>query len=81
MFPFPFSAEIGNLNINFIRELSSKAHFKGNIMYIKNQIGTIPLKLLVFHFCRRGGGVICSCSNYTTPRKPEKGDFNGMVPI
>ena len=37
-------------NVNFIRECSSRAHFKGNFMQIKNQIGTIPLKSLVSPF-------------------------------
>ena len=82
MFPFPFQITTGNgngnWNINFIGELSSRAHFKGNFMLIKNQIGTIPLKSLVSHFWE---GVICSCSNYTSSRNPKTSDSRGMVPI
>ena len=37
-------------NVNFIGECSSMAHFKGNFIQIKNQIGTIPLKSIVSHF-------------------------------
>ena len=34
-------------NVNLVRELSSRAHFKDNFMLIKNWIGTMPLKFLV----------------------------------
>ena len=50
LFPFPVVIGNGNGNINFIRELTSRAHFIGNSMKIKNQIGTMPLKSLVSHF-------------------------------
>ena len=35
-------------NVKFIVETSSSAHFKDNFILIKDWIGTIPLKLLVF---------------------------------
>ena len=34
-------------DVKFVRDISSRAHFKGNFMLIKNWIGTMPQKCLV----------------------------------
>ena len=56
-------------NVNFVRELSSRAHFKDSFMLIKNWIGTIPLKFIVSLL--QGG------SYYKT----KTSNLRGIVPI
>ena len=44
-------------NVKIVGKVSSRAHFKDNLMLIKNWIGTMSLKLLVF-VLKRGVGYI-----------------------
>ena len=52
-------------NVNFVVERSSRAYFIDIIMLIKNQIGTMALKSLVFIL--RGGGILKEAL-HRTPR-------------
>ena len=66
-------------NVNFVREPSSSAHFIDNFMLIKNWIGTMLLKLLVYVLkgrVRWTAGFIL-----TPPYKAETINFRGIVSI
>ena len=67
----------GNGNINFIGELSSRAHFKGNFMQIKNQIGTMPLKSFVSGL--RMGGWGYNWNGYKSP--PLKNEKQSILEV
>ena len=70
-------------NVNFVGEFSSRAHFKDDFMLIKNWIGTIPLKFLVF-LLQGGGVIICRARRYeifAPPYNTETRHFRGIVPI
>ena len=47
-FPENIKNPIIQRNVNIVRELWSRAHFKDKFMLFKNQIWTMPLKFLVF---------------------------------
>ena len=55
-------SDLQQRNVNFVRELSSRAHFKDDFMLIKNWIGTMPLKCIVFLL--QGGVIICRGRRY-----------------
>ena len=52
-------------NVNFVGEHSSRAYFIDIVLLIKNRIGTMPLKFLVFIL--RGGGILKEAL-HLTPR-------------
>ena len=52
-------------NVNFLRELSTRAYFKDNFILIKDWIGIMPLKILISGL--QWEGEIFRCINYTSP--------------
>ena len=69
-------------NINFVIEISSRAHFKDNLRLIKNWIGTIPIKSFFFLFTRLNCNQHENCKNRKAFKKYKKMTvFTDIVPI